>query len=96
MRVALRARFNELREKQKESGERVDWLEEYAQASIPCIRRLLIKKELENTAIELGFHDEKLMYSAIMSKEMLDFILEWRKVLMDRMEMLNNEYLNWK
>ena len=92
----MKKRFNEKRAEQVRDKQRVDWFEEYASACVPTVRRLLIKKELEGTAMELEFYDDYLMQSEYMPKELLNFILDWRKVLMKRMEMLNEQLKQWK
>lgn len=94
--AALKERFAEIREEQKKDRRKVDWFSEYAKAAVPTIRRLLVEKELQNTAFEISQYDDQLMYSVFMKKEMLNFILDNRKVLMDRMAMLNDELKRWK
>ena len=94
--VALKARFDKIRAEQKKDKRKVDWFSEYANATIPTIRRLLVEKELQNTAFEISQYDDQLMYSAFMKKDMLNFILDNRKILMSRMEMLNEQLKRWK
>ena len=97
LQAAMKERFNEKRQQQMKDKQRVDWFDEYSSACVPAVRRYLLKQEMMGTQVEIEFYDEHLMHATMgMSKQLLDFILEWRKVLMDRMEMLNEQYKRWE